>query len=229
MASAIIATDARELGHQFIGWALFAATALAYPLCWLAGAARLLRAPMAVLRETTHHSQGPQFLTIVAGTGLLGGMLGAFRVAAGALPGLFAASVALWIGFVYSFLVGVTEGRQKPPLETGISGAWLLVSVATASLAVIGSSLMQQDRSPPAGSRVLLLCLGAGRQTGRCVAGGSGAVPLRLRAHAAGRDRRPVVDQCRRGHDNIAGGHQADEPRRAADRPLTVPTGCSRH
>ncbi len=63
---------------------------------------------------------------------------------------LFSVAVLSWLFITYCFLATVTEGRNKPPLEKGLSGSWLLVVVATAALAVLGSDLLRYLNRPQA-------------------------------------------------------------------------------
>ena len=85
-------------------------------------------------------------------------MLGsAFLVTGGADPAdwrrttaeaLWFAGLALWAGLLYAFVVAVTIDREKPSLDTGVGGVWLLLVVATESVAVLGarvSALMHAD------------------------------------------------------------------------------------
>ena len=62
---------------------------------------------------------------------------------------LFGIAIAAWVILTYAFLAAVTEGREKPPLETGLNGAWLLIVVSTASLAVLGGDLLKQLSPAP--------------------------------------------------------------------------------
>lgn len=143
MATGIISVAARRLGHVEIAIALLACNVLAYPLLCLAGLVRIVQAPRHVLRELTHHETGPGFFTIAAATGVLGSQLAALGLAGWLLPWLFGAAVLAWAVVIYAFLAGVTEGRDKPPLEWGLSGTWLLMVVATQSLAVLGSDVLR--------------------------------------------------------------------------------------
>ena len=47
----------------------------------------------------------------------------------------------LWVVVIYAFFTAVTVREQKPTLEEGINGAWLLAVVATQSVAVLGRLL----------------------------------------------------------------------------------------
>jgi tellurite resistance protein TehA-like permease len=58
--------------------------------------------------------------------------------APGAALALWAAAVVLWAGLSYSILPGLMEVEDKPDLDKGLSGVWLLVVVATQSVCVLG-------------------------------------------------------------------------------------------
>ncbi|MBV8456396.1 MAG: tellurite resistance/C4-dicarboxylate transporter family protein, partial [Acetobacteraceae bacterium] len=106
--------------------------------------------PGSVWRELCHHESGPAFLSIVAGTAVLGSDAVAFGICARFSLALFGVAVLSWLFIIYCFLAMVTEGRNKPPLEKGLSGSWLLVVVSTASLAVLGSDLLRDLGRPQA-------------------------------------------------------------------------------
>ncbi len=81
------------------------------------------------------------FFTVVAGTCVLGSefviVLGQYRAAAI----LWIVGLLLWVLIMYTFLAAVTVQEDKPSLETGISGTWLLATVATQSISVLGTLL----------------------------------------------------------------------------------------
>jgi tellurite resistance protein TehA-like permease len=52
---------------------------------------------------------------------------------------LWFVGLALWAVLIYVFFTAVTLREPKPSLEQGITGAWLLVTVSTESLAVLGT------------------------------------------------------------------------------------------
>jgi len=56
--------------------------------------------------------------------------------------------LALWAGLTYTIFIAFTIKENKPPLDQGISGAWLLAVVATQSLAVL-SALLAAHAGPP--------------------------------------------------------------------------------
>ena len=54
----------------------------------------------------------------------------------------FAAGLGLWVLVMYSFFLAVVVRENKPTLGQGINGAWLLATVSTQSVAVLGASLV---------------------------------------------------------------------------------------
>lgn len=150
MATGILAITAQQLGHKVFGWVLYGISLLAYGLVWGCGMARLIHAPRALWHALQQHETGPTFFTISAGTAVLGSDTASFRLSPQLMLVLLALAVISWVFVTYVFLATVTEGRHKPSLEKGLSGSWLLVVVATASLAVLGSSVLRQIAAPPA-------------------------------------------------------------------------------
>ncbi len=138
MATGIVSIAARLLGFAPIGWALLAINAVLYPLLWCALLLRMIREPRAVLAELASHERGPSFLTMVAASAVLGSQLDGFSVATGLMVWLFGVAVALWVVLLYGFLAAVTLRDNKPEVHAGLSGSWLLLVVATESLAVLG-------------------------------------------------------------------------------------------
>ncbi len=150
MATGIVAVAAQLLHHELVAWPLFVIALLAYAVLWVVQLARLACFPRAVLADFASHERGPAFLTIVAANGVLGSQFDAFNLLTGLLPVLFWFSLGLWCVLVYGFLSIVTVGITKPDLEHGLNGAWLLLVVATESLAVLSGLLaLRYGARPP--------------------------------------------------------------------------------
>ncbi|HJX88875.1 MAG TPA: hypothetical protein VJ372_00180 [Pyrinomonadaceae bacterium] len=85
--------------------------------------------------------RGPGFSTVVAGTCVLGSglliVVDQFRIAAG----LWFAGLLLWAVIMYTFFGAMTVRENKPSIEAGLNGGWLLVVVATQSISVLGTLL----------------------------------------------------------------------------------------
>lgn len=149
LGTGIVAVAARLLGHDFVAWPLFGVSLAAYPLLWAILLARIARFPRAVLADFVSHQRGPPFLTIVAANGVLGSQFAVFDTLTCLLPPLFWFSLVLWVVIVYGFLSAVTVGVAKPDLENGLNGAWLLLVVATESIAVLACLLALRTDAPP--------------------------------------------------------------------------------
>ena len=149
MATGILCVDAQHLGYPALAWVLIGFGLPVYWLVWACGLLRLLSAPAALWRELSHHASGPMFLTSTAASAVLGSDLIALGLPFRFAEVLFGIAIAAWVILTYAFLAAVTEGREKPPLETGLNGAWLLIVVSTASLAVLGGDLLKQLSPAP--------------------------------------------------------------------------------
>ena len=148
MGTGIVAVAARLLRYAAVSWALFVIALTAYALLWVILLARIIRFPRAVIADLASHERGPTFLTIVAANGVLGSQFDVFDTLTGLMPALFWFSVSLWAVLVYAFLSAVTVGISKPDLEHGLNGSWLLLVVATESLAVLSSLLALRNGAP---------------------------------------------------------------------------------
>ena len=79
--------------------------------------------------------------------------------AVGTAKALWLLGVVLWLVIMYSFFAAVVIREEKPPLETGINGAWLIATVATQSTAVLGSLLAAQFAPYSAAVLLFALCM----------------------------------------------------------------------
>jgi tellurite resistance protein TehA-like permease len=141
MATGIVSIAARLQGWQTLPNVLSAFNVAAWiGLCVLT-ALRLARHRDRMLQDLRDHLRGPGFFTAVAGTAVLGSQFAIFEVSLGAALVLAAAAVALWFVLTYAIFAALTLKEDKPPLDKGINGGWLLAVVATQSLAVLAALL----------------------------------------------------------------------------------------
>lgn len=94
-----------------------------------------------MLRDLTDHLRGPGFFTWVAGTCVLGSQVLVVTGRRSEAFGLFVFGALLWVSVMYTFFFAVVTREEKPSLEKGINGAWLIATVATQSIAVLGTML----------------------------------------------------------------------------------------
>jgi tellurite resistance protein TehA-like permease len=141
MATGIISIAAFQLKMKPVALVLLAINLIAYFILWLLLLIRLVRFFPRVKADIMDHARGPGFFTVVAGTCVLGSQLvivgGQYRAA----TVLWLIGLLLWVLIMYTFFTAVTVREDKPPLETGISGTWLLAVVATQSISVLGTLL----------------------------------------------------------------------------------------
>jgi len=129
--------------HGFPGTAqtLLVVNVAAYAVLWGLLAIRILRFPDALRADVANHARAPGFLTIVAATCVLGTQTVVVAGAPGIGYGLWLFGCMLWGVIVYTFFLVVCVRAEKPDFEIGINGAWLLVAVATQSVAVLAARL----------------------------------------------------------------------------------------
>jgi tellurite resistance protein TehA-like permease len=142
MATGIVSIAAHLAGLAQVARALLAVNIVAYVTLWALTLLRVGWHPSRVAADLADHDRGPGFFTTVAGTGVLGRQL-ELLTGDGRVPmALWALAIALWVGLTYVFLTAVIARARKPGPETGASGTWLLLVVATQSIAVLGALLV---------------------------------------------------------------------------------------
>lgn len=111
----------------------------AYLILWLLTLARLVGFFPAVLKDLSNHARGPGFFTLVAGTCVLGSQFAIILKDYTVASALWGLGAILWLVVMYAFFTAVMIRTNKPTLETGINGAWLIATVATQSVSVLGT------------------------------------------------------------------------------------------
>jgi tellurite resistance protein TehA-like permease len=148
MATGIVSLAAHLLAMPRIAGGLFRLNVAAYAGLWLLTALRAAWYPRELARDMVDHGRGPGFFTTVAASGVLGSqfvlMAGDYTTA----KALWVVALALWVGLTYTIFTAFTIKEEKPPLEQGISGAWLLAVVATQSIAVLSAHLAAHAAPP---------------------------------------------------------------------------------
>jgi len=109
--------------------------------------------------DLNNHVRGPGFFTVVAGTCVLGSDLlivaARYRIAIV----LWLAGIVLWIVIMYAFFSAMTIRENKPSIEAGLNGGWLLAVVATQSISVLGTLLATQFISSRDAVLFFTLCM----------------------------------------------------------------------
>jgi tellurite resistance protein TehA-like permease len=141
MATGIISLAASMLGLHLIARLLFFLNIAFYVVLCVLSVLRAVLHPARFFGDMIDHRQAPGFLTTVAATAILGSQ---FMVLAGEDRigmVLWFVTIVLWVGLTYTIFTAFTVKEQKPTLDQGISGGWLLAVVATQALAMLSALL----------------------------------------------------------------------------------------
>ncbi|HVO89016.1 MAG TPA: tellurite resistance/C4-dicarboxylate transporter family protein [Casimicrobiaceae bacterium] len=141
MATGIVSLGAVRMEMPRLGGILFAFNIAAYGVIWMLTILRAAWYPRELWRDLVDHQRGPAFFTTVAATGVLGAQFVVIERDYEVAQALWSLSLALWLGVTYTVFAALTIKKDKPPLDQGISGAWLLAVVATQSVAVLSAYL----------------------------------------------------------------------------------------
>jgi len=141
MATGIVSLAAHMLALPSVARVLFDLNIVFFLALWVLTLVRIVRYRGRFLSDMADHLRGPGFFTMVAATGILGSqfvvLAGNYRV--GWLLWMLAA--ALWLALNYTIFAALTIRADKPALDRGLSGSWLLAVVGTQSIAVLGGML----------------------------------------------------------------------------------------
>lgn len=148
MATGALSIALHLHGYEMPARALLALNVLAYAVLGALLLLRLLRFPRRVAADMTEHARAPGFFTVVAGTCVLGTNLDVAGGLTGPAMVLWEVGIALGVLVMYSFFFAVVTRPEKPNLENGINGAWLIAAVAAQSVAILGAVLAPQTALP---------------------------------------------------------------------------------
>jgi tellurite resistance protein TehA-like permease len=141
MATGIVSIAAHLLSSPWVARGLFALNVALYVALWALNGLRFARHRRAFVADMADHLRGPGFFTWVAATAVLGSQFVILRADYPVGTALWVLAVSLWIGFTYAIFAAFTVKEEKPALDQGINGAWLLAVVATQSIAVLSALL----------------------------------------------------------------------------------------
>lgn len=146
MATEIVASALDAFGFTAAAITLFFAGLAGYLTIWLLTIIRIVKYRKDFYRDFASFTVGPGFFTIIASTGVLGSATERLFGLTSIAFALYCLAIALWIILSYGFATMVIVTSEKPEMERGVSGSWLVIAVATQSLAVLGTYLI--DRVP---------------------------------------------------------------------------------
>lgn len=142
MATGIISISSFFLKFEMIAWGLFWNNIIFYIYLWFLTLLRITIHTSDFLRDLKDHSKGPGFFTIVAGTCVLGSQFVILNENVQAAIALWVLGASIWLIIIYVFFTIITIKEDKPTLEKGINGAWLIIIVSTQSIAILGTLII---------------------------------------------------------------------------------------
>lgn len=141
MATGIVSIAAEFAGYSSIAFILLWLNVVQFSILWILYIWRIIQFPQNFLHDLTDHQNSFGFFTIVAGTCVFANQLiviyGIYTIP----MVLWIIGVVLWIVLTYTIFVNITIKENKPELDRGINGAWLLAVVATQAIAVLSALL----------------------------------------------------------------------------------------
>jgi tellurite resistance protein TehA-like permease len=141
MATGIVSIACHLLEMELVAQVLFQFNKIVYALLWALILARLVFYSRRLAADLIDHARGPGFFTLVAGTCVLGSQFVLLAGNHGAALALWGLGFILWHLLIYTFFTAATVKAEKPSLEAGINGAWLIAVVATQSISILGTLL----------------------------------------------------------------------------------------
>ena len=138
MSTGIVSTALQLLGHESGARILFHANIVLFVILWALYLLKFFRYPQKSLEEFSGHLTGPGFLTLVAGTNILGSQFVLFERNFLLAQCLFWLGAVCWIFMIWGIFYCIFTSENKPALASGINGAWLLATVSTQSIVILG-------------------------------------------------------------------------------------------
>ncbi|HZS85696.1 MAG TPA: tellurite resistance/C4-dicarboxylate transporter family protein [Stellaceae bacterium] len=148
MATGALSIALYLLRHETLARALFAVNVLAYSTLTALLLLRVAYFRARILTDLLDYGRAPGFFTLVAGTCVFGTNIAVTMRLTEIATVFWGAGILLWVLVMYSFFAIVVTRADKPDLESGINGAWLIAAVATQSVAVLGGTLAPSFAAP---------------------------------------------------------------------------------
>jgi len=159
MSTGIVSLACQLLAFRFLAIPLFWLNVGFYLILWLLFCIRLALYHHEILADFRSHSRGVGFLTMVAGTCILGSqfiiLLDSLKIAVA----LLCLGTALWLFFIYGLFTAFAISRDKPSLSEGIDGTWLVATVSTQSISILTCLVSPQFARYQEGLLFVSLCL----------------------------------------------------------------------
>jgi tellurite resistance protein TehA-like permease len=148
MATGIVSIAALDFHLPALAVSLFALNGTAYVVLVVLSVLRAVRHWPAFAADLTDHRRGPGFFTTVAASCIIGVELRSIADNVPAATVFLVIGLVLWFVVTYTLFTAFTIKRDKPLLQNGITGSWLLAVVATQSVAVLAALIARELPQP---------------------------------------------------------------------------------
>ena len=148
MATGIVSLAAFMMDHHTLASGLFYLNVGQYLLLCVLYVLRAWWHPRRFFGDMVAHLTGPGYFTAVAGTGILASQFMVLRDNFAVGKTLWLLAVVLWLGLTYTIFTAFIVRHDKPTLDKGITGGWLLAVVATQALSVSSALLAEHSGQP---------------------------------------------------------------------------------
>jgi tellurite resistance protein TehA-like permease len=142
MATGIVSVACHLLGLGLVALALFWLNLGFYIGLWVLTIGRVVFYWRRCYADMSDHSRGMGYLTTVAATCVLGNQLVLIGNAPELATWLLGFATILWLALIYVIFAMLAVRSEKPSLQTGINGIWLVSIVSTQSIAVLSGLLV---------------------------------------------------------------------------------------
>ena len=141
MSTGIVSIALHLLGCNWGALLLFYINIGMFVMLWPLYLLKLFRFPKKMFENFSSHLAGPGFLTIVAGTNILGSQFAALEQNFQLAEWLFWLATGCWVFIIWGTFYYIFTRDPKPQLAHGINGAWLVATVSTQSIVILGSTI----------------------------------------------------------------------------------------
>ena len=141
MSTGIVSIASHLLHYKSVSNFLFYLNNIEYALLMVLFLVRIISFFPLIAADLSSHANGAGFLTITAASCILGLQYSLMKQSFSSAVVLWFFALLFWLIFMYSFLISVFVKVQKPSLEEGLNGSWLLLVVSTQSLSILANIL----------------------------------------------------------------------------------------
>jgi tellurite resistance protein TehA-like permease len=144
MATGIVSVAAQLQGFPRIAQSMLVLNVVLYAVLWILTAIRITTYTKNVYADVLDHNRCVGFFTLVAGTCVLGNEFVVVVNRPQIAIALWYFGIGLWAFITYTIFTVLTVKKDKPDLNNGINGAWLVAVVAAQSISVLGGLVAPQ-------------------------------------------------------------------------------------